>query len=44
MALCAHLQRFCEFNYSKREHLKANRVGKGRIYIVLEELNSIYMG
>ena len=33
MALCAHLQCFCEFNYVKREHLKANRVEKGGIYI-----------
>ena len=44
MAFCAHLQRLCEFNCFKREHLRANRVEKGRIYIVLEELNSIYMG
>lgn len=45
MALCAHLQCFCEFNCFKREHMKANRVEKDRvyIYIVLEELNSIYM-
>ena len=33
MALYAHLQRFCELNYFKREHLKANRVEKGSIYI-----------